>query len=91
MSRCLFRLVFADERTEFGRDDILSEASALGPDVARFEADLDSPELAKKHERHVAEAESRGVSGVPTFLCLDRLCWGNDRLVLLEAALGSGA
>ena len=91
MSHRLFRLVFADERTEFGRDEVLSEARTLGLDVSRFEADLDSPELPKEHGRHVVEAESRGVFGVPTFLYRDRLYWGNDRLVLLEAALRSAA
>ena len=44
-------------------------------------------ELAQEHERRVLEAESRGVFGVPTFLFRDQLYWGNDRLVLLEAAL----
>ena len=33
------------------------------------------------------EVESRGVFGVPTFFYRDQLYWGNDRLVLLEAAL----
>lgn len=87
MSHHLFRLIFVDERAEFGRDEILSEARALGLDVATFAADLDSPEAEVTHERHLAEAEDRGVFGVPTFLYSDRLYWGNDRLVLLEAAL----
>ena len=87
MSHRLFRLIFVDERAEFGRDEILSEARALGLDVATFAADLDSSEVEVTHERHVAEMEDRGVFGVPTFLYSDRLYWGNDRLVLLEAAL----
>ena len=91
MSHRLFRLIFADVRTEFGRDEVLTEASALGLNMARFEADLDSPELAKEHERHIVEAATRGVFGVPTFLYRDRLYWGNDRLVLLETALRSAA
>ena len=91
MSHRLFRLIFVDERAEFGRDEVLFEARALGLDVSRFEADLDSPELAKEHERHVVESETRGVFGVPTFLYCDQLYWGNDRLVLLESALKSAA
>lgn len=74
---------------EFGRDEVLSEARARGLDVSRFEADLDSPDLAREHERHIVEAGARGVFGVPTFLYGDRLYWGNDRLVLLQAALES--
>ena len=89
MSHSLFRLMFVDDRTEFGRDEILSEARMLGLNVSRFEADLDSSGLAKEHERRIAEVEARGVFGVPTFLYRDRLYWGNDRLVLLEATLKS--
>ena len=89
MSHRLFRLIFVDERTEFGRDEVLSEARALGLDVARFATDMDSSELKEEHERRTVEAETRGVFGVPTFLYGDRLYWGNDRLVLLEAALKS--
>ena len=87
MSLRLFRLIYVDERSEFGRDEVLSEARALGLDVATFAADLDSPEVEATHERSLAEAEERGVFGVPTFLYGDQLYWGNDRLVLLEAAL----
>src|ERR687898_1359015 len=32
-------------------------------------------------------AKGRGAFGVPTFFLGDRMFWGNDRLVLLEAAL----
>ena len=85
----MFRLMFVDDRVEFGRDEVLSEARMLGLDISRFEAELDSSGLAKEHERRVVEAEARGVFGVPIFLYRDRLYWGNDRLALLEAALKS--
>lgn len=87
MSNLLFRLIFVDDRTSFGRNEILEEARTLEFDLARFESDLDSPELAQEHEQRISEVESRGVFGVPTFLHRDELYWGNDRLVLLEAAL----
>ena len=32
---------------------------------------------------------ARGAFGVPTFFLGDRMFWGNDRLVLLEAALAA--
>lgn len=87
MSNLLFRLIFVDDLTSFGRNKILEEAGTLELDLARFESDLDSPELAQEHEQRISEVESRGVFGVPTFLHRDELYWGNDRLVLLEAAL----
>ena len=44
-------------------------------------------DLAQKHQQCVLEVESRGAFGVPTFCYGDELYWGNDKLVLLEAAL----
>lgn len=87
MSRRLFRLIFADDRTGFGRDEVAGEAGALGLDVGRFAADLDDPGLTREHDREVAEAARRGAFGVPTFFVGERMFWGNDRLVLVEAAL----
>ena len=87
MSHRLFRLIFVDERENLDQEDVLVEARALGLDIARFEADLGSPDLAEEHEGAIARAKSSGVWGVPTFLYGDRLFWGNDRLILLEAAL----
>ena len=83
MSRRLFRLIFVDDRA-----DILAEADACGLDPARFAADLASAGLAEEHRRTVGEAAARGAFGVPSFFLDDgRMFWGNDRLVLLEAAL----
>ncbi len=88
MSRRLFRLIFVDDRTRLERGDVLAEADACGLDPARFQADLASADLAEEHRRQVAEAAARGAFGVPSFVLDDgRMFWGNDRLVLLEAAL----
>ncbi|MCY3640769.1 MAG: DsbA family protein [Gammaproteobacteria bacterium] len=87
MSHLLFRLIFVDDHSQFGRDEVLAAARTLGLDLARLESDLDSPELAQEHEQCILKVESRGAFGVPTFFYGDDLYWGNDRLVLLEAAL----
>jgi 2-hydroxychromene-2-carboxylate isomerase len=60
----------------------------LGIDAGAFLGALRAPETASRHEALIAEAAARGAFGVPTFFLGDRLFWGNDRLVLLEAALG---
>ncbi len=88
MSLRLFRLGFVDDIAAFGREEILAEAKAEGLDMDRFRHDLDDPALLAEHDADVARAAEQGVFGVPTFLLEDgRMFWGNDRLILLEAAL----
>jgi len=53
--------------TALGPDDLRALATRLGLDVARFEKDLGSPELAARVDRDVAEAARVGVIGAPTF------------------------
>jgi len=88
MSVRLFRLIFVDDRTMFGHGEIVAEADDLGLDRQQFEADLAAPGLEAEHDSDVARFARQGVFGVPTFVLEDgRSFWGNDRLVLLEAAL----
>lgn len=87
MSHRLFRLHFADDLARYGREEVVAEAKVEGLDVARFERDLDGPALREEHDAEVERAVAQGAFGVPTFLLGERLFWGNDRLVLLEAAL----
>ena len=61
--------------------------SRLGLDAKAFQRDLKAPETRARHESLVDEAAVRGAFGVPTFFLGERMFWGNDRLVLLEAAL----
>lgn len=88
MSQRLFRLGFVDDIATFGREEIMAEAQAEGLDMDRFQSDLDDPALLDEHDADVARAVDQGVFGMPTFLLEDgRMFWGNDRLILLEAAL----
>jgi 2-hydroxychromene-2-carboxylate isomerase len=87
MCHALFRLIFADDRSHFGQQDVADEARRLGLDMAAFEADLSDPALAEALLAEAAEAGRRGAFGVPTFFVGERMFWGNDRLVLLEAVL----
>jgi protein-disulfide isomerase len=58
----------------FATQDLLSDelllghAKALGLDLARFQKDLDDPEIAKRVEASRAEALSFGVDSTPSFL-----------------------
>ncbi|MGE0666732.1 MAG: 2-hydroxychromene-2-carboxylate isomerase [Sphingomonadales bacterium] len=84
--RLLHRMIFVDGAVI---DDpaIASVPGALGIDAARFTQDMAAAEVAARHEALIDEARARGAFGVPSFFLGERLFWGNDRLVLLEAAL----
>lgn len=86
MCQAIFRTLFADGvRIDV---TILGEvARHLGLDARRFLMMLHEPAIAIRHDRLIDEAIVRGVFGVPTFCLGDQLFWGNDRMVLLEAAL----
>jgi 2-hydroxychromene-2-carboxylate isomerase len=84
----LQRLIFVDGVAI--DDTVLAElAKPLGLDAEAFQRDLRAPQTRVRHERLLDEAKGRGAFGVPTFFLGDRMFWGNDRLVLLEAALAA--
>ena len=64
-------------------------AGRLGLDEAAFQRGLASLATRGKHAALLDEAAKRGAFGVPTFFLGKQMFWGNDRLVLLEAALAA--
>ena len=66
-------------------------AGQLELDKAAFQRDLAAPATRTRHDALLTEAAERGAFGVPTFFLGQQMFWGNDRLVLLEAALGNRA
>jgi 2-hydroxychromene-2-carboxylate isomerase len=87
--RLLQRLIFV-EGVAIDDDVISGLPGRLGLDTQVFQHDLKSSETQVRHDGLLDEARGRGAFGVPTFFVGERLFWGNDRLVLLEAALGRG-
>ncbi|HEX9524311.1 MAG TPA: DsbA family protein [Reyranella sp.] len=88
--RLLQRLIFVEGTVV--DDGVISGLSArLGLSPRAFRRDLDAPETRARHDSLLDEAAARGAFGVPTFFLGERMFWGNDRLVLLEAALGGAA
>jgi 2-hydroxychromene-2-carboxylate isomerase len=85
--RLLQRLIFVEGQAI---DDavIAGLAARLGLDAVAFQRDLAAPGTRTRHDGLLDEARARGAFGVPTFFLGKRMFWGNDRLVLLEAALG---
>jgi 2-hydroxychromene-2-carboxylate isomerase len=63
-------------------------AQRLGLDVAAFRGMLADPQTAQRASAVAADAHRRGAFGVPTFFLGEKMFWGNDRIVLLEHALG---
>ena len=88
--RLLQRLIFVESRV-IDDDVIAGLAGQLDLDASTFQRDLVAPETRTRHDGLVEEARTRGAFGVPTFFLDDRMFWGNDRLVLLEAALAGTA
>ena len=66
-------------------------AGRLELDKVAFQRDLAAPATRTRHDALLTEAAERGAFGVPTFFLGQQMFWGNDRLVLLEAALGNRA
>ena len=65
-------------------------ASCVGDEAIAKEAlaRADSPEIKLQLRTLTDEAAARGVFGVPTYVVGDDLFWGQDRLDLVESALG---
>jgi 2-hydroxychromene-2-carboxylate isomerase len=88
--RLLQQLIFVDGLVI---DDgvIAGLAGQLDLDEDAFQRDLAAPTTRARHDALLTEAAERGAFGVPTFFLGEQMFWGNDRLVLLEAALGNRA
>jgi 2-hydroxychromene-2-carboxylate isomerase len=84
--RLLQRLIFV-EGMAIDDDAIASLPERLGLDAKAFRHDLAAPQTRSRHDSLLDEAIGRGAFGVPTFFLEKQMFWGNDRLVLLEAAL----
>jgi 2-hydroxychromene-2-carboxylate isomerase len=88
--RLLQQLIFV-EGVAVDDGVIAGLAGRLELDKAAFQRDLAAPATRTRHDALLTEAAERGAFGVPTFFLGQQMFWGNDRLVLLEAALGNRA
>ena len=76
---------------EADEDGPVSEAARrIGADPDEVLAGASAPEAKEALKRATGEAVERGVFGAPAFFVGDEMFWGNDRLNLVEAALGRG-
>jgi 2-hydroxychromene-2-carboxylate isomerase len=88
--RLLQRLIFVDG---VAIDDAAIDGLpvTLGLDEQAFRRDLAASRTRARHDGLLDEARTRGVFGVPTFFLGEQMFWGNDRLVILQAALAGKA
>ncbi|SFI22158.1 Na+/H+ antiporter NhaA [Microbacterium saccharophilum] len=84
------RGLFADQDNQ-RPTDIIRLAQNLGLDVARFERDLVSPEVASRVRDDMFDAEAMGITSVPTFLVNGRRHTGPYDAQSLIRALQSTA
>ena len=91
-SRRVFERYWGDLR-DISRDDVLAEIAAeVGLDPGPFFAAIAEPDVKAELRASTDEMIARGGFGSPTmFIDHDDMYFGNDRLVLVEHALGRSA
>jgi 2-hydroxychromene-2-carboxylate isomerase len=70
--------------------ECLVAAEICGISVSDFDAALKAQVTTNQLNLTISKALDAGVFGVPTFMAMDELFWGNDRIVLLIDALRVG-
>lgn len=88
-SRLLFAAMFQDSLSAIDERECITRAKACGIDVNDFQAVLKEEETVKQLDATINQAFNAGVFGVPTFIVLGELFWGNDRIMLLRHYLDS--
>jgi 2-hydroxychromene-2-carboxylate isomerase len=86
--RAICETVYASDTWPLDLRACLAVAEAVGVDPAKLRDVLEAPATRDLLAANALEAHERGAFGVPTCFLGDAMYWGNDRLVLLEHALG---
>ncbi|WP_309741327.1 MULTISPECIES: DsbA family protein [unclassified Chamaesiphon] len=82
-SHLLFAAMFQGSQSKIEQQECIGFAELCGISALKFQAALISPATTERLDETINRAHHAGVFGVPTFIALDELFWGNDRLVLL--------
>jgi len=86
----VFEAYFGEDR-DISRDDVLRAiVGEVGLDPAAYFAAIAAPSYKDRLRANTEECVHRGGFGSPTFFIGDDMYFGNDRLVLVEAALVGG-
>ncbi|MGB7413117.1 MAG: DsbA family protein [Thermosynechococcaceae cyanobacterium] len=88
-SRLLFAAIFQDSLSEIDETKCTSLAEACGIPAIDFQVALRAQETIDKLNTTIDNALCSGVFGVPAFVAMGELFWGNDRIILLRHYLDS--
>jgi 2-hydroxychromene-2-carboxylate isomerase len=85
----LFAAMFQDSLTKVDEQECIDRAEICGISASDFQIALREDETLNQLNKTIDLAVDRGVFGVPTFITLGELFWGNDRIILLREYLNS--
>jgi 2-hydroxychromene-2-carboxylate isomerase len=86
-SRLLFAAMFQDSLTKIDEQECIDRAENCGISASNFQIALREEATFNQLNKTIDVALDRGVFGVPTFIALGELFWGNDRIILLREYL----
>jgi len=84
----IYRAYWVDGAEPSARDTLAAALRDVGLPVDETLARAESQEIKDELRRRTDEAVERGVFGVPTFFVDGALFWGQDRMDMVETALG---
>jgi 2-hydroxychromene-2-carboxylate isomerase len=88
-SHLLFAAMFQDSLSEIDERECIIRAEACGISAIEFQGTLRAQETVDQLNTTIDTAFHTGVFGVPSFITLEKLFWGNDRIILLRHYLNS--
>jgi 2-hydroxychromene-2-carboxylate isomerase len=88
-SHLLFAAMFQDSLSKIDEKECTIRAEACGISAIDFHLALWDQETVNQLNVTIDSAFHAGVFGVPTFIALGELFWGNDRITLLRHYLNS--
>ncbi|NIM29499.1 MAG: 2-hydroxychromene-2-carboxylate isomerase [Gammaproteobacteria bacterium] len=88
LAGALLSAVWAGERDIADRATLLAVAGECGLDAAALMAAADTDEMVKRRIAESEQAVERGVFGAPFYIYKEQPFWGQDRLDMLERAVG---
>jgi 2-hydroxychromene-2-carboxylate isomerase len=88
-SRLLFAAMFQESLSQIDEHEYIACAEECGISAIDFHVELKAQETANQLNTTINCALDAGVFGVPTFIALGELFWGNDRIILLSHYLDS--